>query len=118
LVGIIPYGGFDGTMLYGNGFDGAIHSIWIWGIWIRGIWLRWIWEASDGIILTTATITFMVGKDITETNSTGRRGSINTNDNTNRNFSSRNNIITKLIEAITVEILIITLLETTTITTK
>jgi hypothetical protein len=104
---------------YGNGFDGAIHSDLDMGDLDTGDLASVDMEASDGIILTTATITFMVGKDITETNSTGRRGSINTNDNTNRNFSSRNNIITtKLIEAITVEILIITLLETTTITTK
>jgi hypothetical protein len=81
----------------------------------------------------------MVVKDITETTpNAGRRGSINTNDNTNRNFSSRNNNYNNQInrgdygrnsnnssrnnnyndqtEGITVEIQIITLLETMALT--
>jgi hypothetical protein len=53
-------------MLYGNGFDGAIHSdledldtgIWLGGLGYGGFG----WNN-----LTTATITFMVVKDITET---------------------------------------------------
>jgi hypothetical protein len=84
----------------------------------------------------------MVVKDITETTlyNAGRRGSINTNDNTNRNFSSRNNNYNNQINrgdygrnsnnnssrnnnyndqinrGITVEIQIITLLETMALT--
>jgi hypothetical protein len=44
--------------------DGAIHSVWIWGIWIRGFGYGGLgYGASDGIILTTATITHG-GQDI------------------------------------------------------
>jgi hypothetical protein len=77
-------------------------------------------EASDGIILTTATITFMVGKDITET-TTMQVEEVQLTPMITRIgilVLETTTITTKLIEAITVEILIITLLETTTITTK
>jgi hypothetical protein len=48
---------------YGNGFGWGYPFGWIWGFGYRGFGLVDLaMEASDGIILTTATITFMVSR--------------------------------------------------------
>jgi hypothetical protein len=89
------YGGFGWNNAFGNGFDGAIHSDLdmefgygdLASVCYGGFgWNNPYYGYNN----------FMVVKDITETTlyNAGRRGSINTNDNTNRNFSSRNNNIT------------------------